>query len=152
MASSLSATSNLSKQGTTIPYEFSTMIENRELQERITKFNYLTPYILSANFLGVLADTHWISKAPNDIKLDTRINNELRLICFSKDPNCKPNSNRIVDLELESYGLFQYESPITSRDFAKLSPLDRYRVSFEVFGIPPQEIPERFVGGNPYYN
>jgi len=152
MLSSLSATRNLSKQGTTIPYEFSTMIENRELQERILKFNYITPYILSANFLGVLADIHWISKAPNDIKLDSRLNNELRLICFSGDLNCKPSSKRIVDLELESYGLFQYESPITSREFAKLSPLDRYRVSFEFFGIPPQEIPERFIGGNPYYN
>ena len=152
MLSSFSATSNTAKIGTSIPYEFSTLLKNKNIQERIREYNYLTPYIISANFLGVVADVHWVSKAPNDIKLDSRVNNEMRLMCFSNDTNCKPNTKRIVDLELESYGLLQFESPISSIEFSKLPPRERYRVNFEVFGIAPQAIPERFIGGNPYYN
>jgi hypothetical protein len=88
----------------------------------------------------------------NDIKLDSRESKEMRLICYSVDTNCKPATKRISDPELEKFGFIQYESPISSLEFSKLSPRDRYRVNFEVFGIAPQEIPERFIGGNPYYN
>ena len=152
MASSVSATKTLSAQGTTIPYEFAPMLENGNLQKRLATYNYLTPYILSANFLGVIGNVHWVSKAPNDIKLESRESNEMRLICYSVDTNCKPTTKRISDPELEKYALIQYESPVSSKDFSRLSPRDRYRVNFEVFGIPPQTIPERFIGGNPYYN
>jgi hypothetical protein len=152
MFSSFSATNSLSSQGTTIPYDFGNLIDNEDVQKRVTNYNYLTPYILSANFLGVIANVHWVSKAPNDIKLDSRESKEMRLICYSVDTNCKPATKRISDPELEKFGFIQYESPISSLEFSKLSPRDRYRVNFEVFGIAPQEIPERFIGGNPYYN
>ncbi len=152
MFSSFSATNSLSTQGTTIPYEFANLIENKELQERISEYNYLTPYILSANFLGVIANVHWVSKAPNDIKLDSRELKEMRLICYSVDTNCKPTTRRISDPELEKYGFIQFESPISTEEFSKLTPRDRYKLNFEVFGTPAQEIPERFIGGNPYYN
>ena len=152
MASSFSATKSLSTQGTTIPYDFAVLIDNENVQKRISEYNYLTPYILSANFLGVVANVHWVSKAPNDIKLDSRESKEMRLICYSVDTNCKPSTKRISDPELEEFGFIQYESPISSIEFSKLTPRERYRVNFEVFGIAPQEIPERFIGGNPYYN
>jgi hypothetical protein len=152
MVSSFSATKSLSTQGTTIPYDFAELIENKSVQKRIKDYNYLTPYILSANFLGVIGNVHWVSKAPNDIKLDSRESKEMRLICYSVDTNCKPATKRISDPELEKFGFIQYESPISSLEFSKLSPRDRYRVNFEVFGLTPQEIPERFIGGNPYFN
>lgn len=152
MLSSFSATNSLSTQGTTIPYEFAKLIENKDLQERISEYNYLTPYILSANFLGVIANVHWVSKAPNDIKLDSRQSKEMRLICYSVDTNCKPKTNRISDPELEKFGFIQFESPISTEEFSKLSPRERYKFNFEVFGTAAQEIPERFIGGNPYYN
>jgi hypothetical protein len=152
MLSSFSATNSLSTQGTTIPYEFANLIENKDLQERISEYNYLTPYILSANFLGVIANVHWVSKAPNDIKLDSRQLKEMRLICYSVDTNCKPTTRRISDPELEKFGFIQFESPISTEEFSKLSPRDRYKFNFEVFGTAAQEIPERFIGGNPYYN
>jgi hypothetical protein len=152
MLSSFSATNSLSTQGTTIPYEFANLIENKDLQERVSEYNYLTPYILSANFLGVIANVHWVSKAPNDIKLDSRQSKEMRLICYSVDTNCKPTTSRISDPELEKFGFIQFESPISTEEFSKLSPRDRYKFNFEVFGTAAQEIPERFIGGNPYYN
>ena len=152
MASSFSSTKSLSTQGTTIPYDFAVLIDNEEVQKRIAEYNYLTPYILSANFLGVIGNFHWVSKAPNDIKLDARESNEMRLICYSVDTNCKPSTKKISDPELEEFGFIQYESPISSIEFSKLTPRERYRVNFEVFGMAPQEIPERFIGGNPYYN
>ena len=152
MASSFSATKSLSTQGTVIPYDFKFLIENKEVQDQISKYNYLTPYILSANFLGVMGNFHWVSKAPNDIDVRFRLDREMRLVCFVSDTTCKPNTPRISNSEIEKFGLIQYVSPISTRSFAKLSPRERFEINFLVFGMEPQEIPERFIGGNPYYN
>ena len=151
-ATSASATNELSKTGTTVPNEFKPLFQDAKLQEELEKYNYLTTYIPGANFLGIFGNVHWISKAPNDQVLGDRINAELRLICFSADTNCKPTTPRISSPGLESFGLIVYQSPITTKQFAELSIRDRYKVNFTAFGLAPQEIPERFIGGNPYYN
>jgi hypothetical protein len=148
----ISTSVKLSTQGSTITYNMKELIEDRQLQMRISSYNYLTPYVLSANYLGVLGNFYWISKAPNDIKLATRISNELRLICYEGDPNCNPKTAKIADPELEKFGLVQYQSPITTSDFAALSILKRYEINFEVFGMKPTVIPKKFLGGNPYLN
>ena len=151
-ATSASATSELTKTGTTIPYEFKPLLQSEKIQNKLEIYNYLTTYIPGANFLGVLGNVHWISKAPNDQILNDRINVELRLICFSADTNCRPSTPRIPSPELENYGLIVFESPITTREFVALNVRDRYNINFRVFGLEPQVIPERFIGGNPYYN
>lgn len=152
LVTATSATAELNKTGTVIPYEFKPLFENKKIQTELSKYNYLTTYIPGANYLGVFGDVHWISKAPNDQVLKDRVEIELRLICFSADANCKPSTQRISNPELEKFGLITFQSPITTKEFVALSIKDRYKVNFEVFGIPPQEIPERFLGGNPYYN
>ena len=149
--SSYTATKNISVQGTAIPYTFAKLIDDKDAQAELARYNYLTNYILSSNYLGVIGDIHWVSKAPNDLELKDRLDLPLRLLCFSVDTSCKPTTPRIPDAKLESFGLLQYESPITSREFAALSPRDRYSANFKVFGVTPIEIPERFIGGNPYY-
>lgn len=149
--SSYVATKNIATQGTGIPYTFAKLIDDQTAQEELTKYNYLTNYIMSSNFLGVIGDIHWISKAPNDLELKDRLDLPLRLLCFSVDTSCKPTTPRIPNAKLESFGLLQYESPITSREFAALSPRDRYSANFKALGVAPIEIPERFIGGNPYY-
>jgi hypothetical protein len=148
----ISTSDKLSKEGSTITYNMKELIEDNQLQMRISSYNFLTPYVLSANYLGVLGNFHWISKAPNDIKLETRLSNELRLICFEGDPNCNPLTTKIEDPELEKFGLVQYQSPITTSEFAALPILKRYQINFEVFGMKPTVIPKKFLGGNPYLN
>ena len=148
----VSVSSKLSTQGSTISGELKELIENKELQQRLASYNYLTPYVLSANYLGVLGEIYWISKSPNDINLDTRINRELRLICYLGDPNCEPSTEKISDPDLERFGLIQYAAPITSEQFAGLSTPERYEFNFNVFGMKPIPIPEKFMGGNPYLN
>jgi hypothetical protein len=41
---------------------------------------------------------------------------------------------------------------MTTKEFAELTPRLRFDENFRVFGQDPQVIPERFIGGNPYYN
>lgn len=151
-ASSFNATKNIVKQGTAIPYAYGALMEDAELQEQLSTYNYLLSYTAPANYVGVFANVHWISKAPNDIVLTDRLDIPLRLLCFSNDTNCKPTTQPIINQKLQMYGLIEYPSPFTTREFAALSPRDRFRVNFEAFGLPPTVIPERFIGGNPYYN
>ena len=149
--SSYTASKNISTQGTAIPYTFAKLIDDKDAQTELAKYNYLTNYILSSNYLGIIGDIHWVSKAPNDLELKNRLDLPLRLLCLSIDTSCKPSTSRIPDAKLESFGLIQYESPISSREFAALSPRDRYSANFKILGVAPVEIPERFIGGNPYY-
>lgn len=146
----VSVSNKLSTQGSTISGEMKELIENKELQQRLASYNYLTPYVLSANYLGVLGEIYWVSKSPNDMNLETRMDRELRLICYSGDPNCKPSTEKISDPELEHFGLIQYAAPITSEQFSGLSTPKRYEYNFNVFGMKPIPIPEKFMGGNPY--
>jgi hypothetical protein len=150
--SGVSATANLDNRSTKIPYGYANFLANSNLQEEIAYNNYLIPYTASSNFFGVLGNIHWISKAPNDIVLGDRVNQPLYLMCFSTDPGCKPTTSRVPNRLLEENGILIYLSPITSAEFMKLSILERYNYNFTVFGQPVQEIPERFLGGNPYFN
>jgi len=151
-ASSFNATANNAKQSGVIPYSFAALMQDEQAQEILSKNNYLVTYIADANYLGIFADVHWISKAPNDMILKDRLDAPLRVLCYSYDGNCKPATPRISDPVLEKYGLIQYESPYTTREFAALTPRERYAANFNATGQAPFEIPERFIGGNPYYN
>jgi hypothetical protein len=150
--SGANSNSSFFRLGMTVPSGFTPLLEDRVLQDELKSYNYLTPYIISSNLLGVLGDVHWISKAPNDLILDSRMDKELRLICFSVDTSCQPKTPRIPNPKLESFGLFIFESPMTTKEFAELTPRLRFDENFRVFGQDPQVIPERFIGGNPYYN
>jgi hypothetical protein len=151
-ASSFNATANNAKQSGVISYSFAALMQDEQAQEILSKNNYLVTYIADANYLGIFADVHWISKAPNDMILKDRLDAPLRVLCYSYDGNCKPATPRISDPVLEKYGLLQYESPYTTREFAALTPRDRFTANFNATGQAPFEIPERFIGGNPYYN
>jgi hypothetical protein len=152
VVSSFNATKNQTKQSGVISYAYAPLMQDAAAQETLSKYNYLVDYVADANYLGVLSDVHWISKAPNDIILKDRLDVPLRVLCYSYDGNCKPPLPRISDPVLEKYGLIQYESPYTTRQFAALSPRDRYAANFKALGQPPFAVPERFIGGNPYYN
>jgi hypothetical protein len=150
--SGVSASNGLIKGGVSLPYGFKPLLQNADLQNELKDYNYLTPYLISANVLGVLGDVHWVSKAPNDLILVNRLDLELRLICFNIDTTCTPQTKRISSPRLESYGLKVFESPLTTREFNSLTPKERFDANFTAFGQAPQVIPSRFIGGNPYYN
>jgi hypothetical protein len=99
----------------------------------------------------VLGASYWISKAPNDFDLSERKNNQLRLLCFIGDTGCNPITKKIPDSFLESYGIVQFESPLSTEQFMKMTIDEKYKYNFEVFGMEPLLIPDKFKGGNPYY-
>ena len=152
VGSSFNATKNSAKQSAVISYAYAPLLQDEQAQETLSKYNYLASYIGDSNFLGIFSNVHWVSKAPNDIILKDRLDIPMRVLCYSYDQNCKPPLARISDPVLEKYGLIQYESPVTTREFAALSPRDRFTLNFKAVGQQPFDVPERFIGGNPYYN
>lgn len=138
-------------QATTIPYGFKAMLDDDALQDELQNYNYLVPYVLSSNLFGVFGNVHWITKAPNDIIIGDRINSELRLICLASDPGCTPNTPPI-ESRLNSYSIKVFASPFSTAEIFQFTPRQRFDENFKAFGQPAQEIPERFVGGNPYFN
>jgi hypothetical protein len=138
-------------QTTVIPYGLGDMLKDEQLQKELVENNYLIPYKPEYNYMGLLGVSYWISKAPNDYILDNRLNNELRLICFALDPGCKPTTERITNSKLEFYGIYEYVSPLSTEQFSKLSIDDRFNTNFDVFGLPREMVPEKFKGGNPYF-
>jgi hypothetical protein len=138
-------------QTTVIPYGLGDMLKDEKLQKELAENNYLIPYKPEYNYMGLLGVSYWISKAPNDYILDNRLNNELRLICFALDPGCKPTTERITNSKLEFYGIYEYVSPLSTEQFSKLSIDDRFNTNFDVFGLPREMVPEKFKGGNPYF-
>jgi len=120
-----------------------------EAQAELTSYNYLTSYRAISNLLGVLGNVHWISKAPNDQRLETRIDKELRVLCFAADNVCNGPGGEISVPALNKYGMLVYRSTISTAEFAALTPRDRFYKAMEVVGQPRFEVPERFIGGNP---
>ena len=118
-------------------------------QAQLSSYNYLTTYRAISNILGVLGDVHWISKAPNDQRLDTRLDRELRVLCFVADSACQGPAGEMKVPELNKFGLKVFRSSISTVEFAKLSPLNRYYASMDAVGQERIQIPERFIGGNP---
>jgi hypothetical protein len=96
-----------------------------------------------------VGDVHWVSKAPNDQRLDSRLNNEMRIICFAADTVCVPKTPEIQVPSLNKFGFRVFQSPITTQQFAALAPRERYYAAMDAVGQARFEVPERFIGGNP---
>jgi hypothetical protein len=109
------------------------------------------PYKPAYSFAGLFGVNFWISKAPNDMNLQSRISNPLRLLCFKGDNVCSPKTLPIKNADLESYGILEFESELTTLEFSQLSILDRYNYATDSFNQPRITIPEKFLGGNPYF-
>ena len=150
VASVISANAGLLKQQEfSYPSEMTIILNDEAAQAELSNYNYLTTYRALSNVLGFMGDTHWVGKAPNDILLATRMNNEMRIICFVGDAACAPKTPEILDNVLNKYGMRVFQSPITTAQFAALKPLDRFYADMDAVGQPRFEVPDRFVGGNP---
>ncbi len=150
VVSVISTNSGLIKQQEfSYPSAMTAILNDEAAQAELHNYNYLTTYRALSNALGFVGDTYWISKAPNDILLDTRMSNELRVICFVGDAACAPKTPEITNNVLNKYSLKVYQSPITTAQFAALKPLDRFYAAMDASGQPRFDVPDRFVGGNP---
>lgn len=139
----------IKKSEFTFPSSMTKILSNDEAQDELSKYNYLTTYRALSNVLGFVGDVHWVSKAPNDQRLESRMKNQMRIICFVGDNACLPKTQELSVPSLNKYGLRVYESPISSAQFAALKPLDRYYAAMDAVGQARFEVPERFIGGNP---
>jgi len=133
-----------------VPNSYRNLLNDKKLYNYLDSNNYIMPYKPAYSFTGLFGVNYWISKAPNDMNLDSRINNPLRLLCFKGDNACKPKSEPIQNPELEKYGIVEFQSPLTTLEFSKLSIIDRYNYATDSFGQPRINVPEKFLGGNPY--
>lgn len=115
-------------------------------QEELEDYNYLTTFTPHSNLLGVFGQVHWISRPPNGMKLDQRIDRQMRVICLSVDNACRPKGQEILQSSLNKYGYRVFSTTITTLDFSKLEPKDRYKFTFEEVGQSPFDIPEEFIG------
>ena len=125
------------------------ILNNAEAQSELEKYNYLTTYRALSNVFGFIGDVHWVSKAPNDQRLESRMNNQMRIICFAGDAACAPKTQELTVPSLNKFGFRVFESPISTEQFAALAPKERYFASMDAVGQARFEIPERFIGGNP---
>ena len=139
----------MKQQEFSYPSEMTAILNDEAAQAELSNYNYLTTYRALSNVLGFIGDTHWVGKAPNDILLETRMNNEMRIICFVGDTACAPKTPEITGNILNKYSLRIYQSPITTAEYAALKPLDRFYADMDAVGQPRFNVPERFIGGNP---
>jgi len=139
-----------SPYATVIPSEYSKLLQDKKIAEYLKSKNYLQPYKAAYNFTGLVGAEYWISKAPNDMKLDSRIDNELAVLCFYGDAGCVPKTESIPNPDLNKYGILEFKSLLSTRDFATLSIQERFNYSFDSVGLPRMEVPLKFQGGNPY--
>ena len=131
------------------PASMTAILNDKAAQDELANYNYLTSYRSLSNVLGFTGDVHWVGKAPNDQLLGTRMNNEMRIICFIGDNACAPKSPELTNSVLNKYGIRVFQSSISTKDYASLKPLDRYYAAMDAVGQARFEIPERFIGGNP---
>jgi hypothetical protein len=131
------------------PAEMIQILNDENAQKELESYNYLTTYRAISNVFGFIGNVHWISKAPNDQRLESRINQELRIICFDGDTACVPKTPEIQVQSLNKFGFRVFQSPISTREFAALKPLDRYYAAMDAVGQARFDVPERFIGGNP---
>jgi NADH:ubiquinone oxidoreductase subunit 6 (subunit J) len=150
LLSVVNANPSLSKKSEfSFPASMIQILNNDEAQSELEKYNYLTTYRALSNVLGFVGDVHWVSKAPNDQRLESRMNNEMRIICFAGDAACAPKTQELAVPSLNKFGFRVFESPISTEQFAALAPKERYFASMDAVGQARFEIPERFIGGNP---
>ena len=133
-----------------VPSSYKNLLDDKKLYNYLDSNNYIMPYKPAYSFAGLFGVNYWISKAPNDMNLSSRINNPLRLLCFKGDNVCNPKSEPIQNPELEKYGIVEFQSQLTTLEFSKLSIIDRYNYVTDSFSQPRITIPEKFIGGNPY--
>ena len=139
----------IKQQEFSYPSEMTAILNDSAAQTELSKYNYLTTYRALSNVLGFVGDTHWVGKAPNDILLATRMNNEMRIICFVGDVACAPKTPEITGSVLNKYSFKVYQSAISTAQYAALKPLERFYAAMDAVGQPRFEVPDRFVGGNP---
>ncbi len=139
----------LKKQEFSFPPGMAQILKDEAAQAELNNYNYLTSYRSLSNVLGFLGNTHWVGKAPNDILLTTRMDRQMRIICFSVDTLCTPKTPQIDSPALARYSIKVFQSPITTPEYAALKPLDRFHAAMDAVGQPRFEVPDRFVGGNP---
>jgi hypothetical protein len=150
LLSVVNANPSLSKKSEfSFPASMIQILNNAEAQSELEKYNYLTTYRALSNVLGFVGDVHWVSKAPNDQRLESRMKNEMRIICFAGDGACAPKTQELAVPSLNKFGFRVFESPISTEQFAALAPKERYFASMDAVGQARFEIPERFIGGNP---
>ena len=150
LLSVVNANPSLSKKSEfSFPASMIQILNNDEAQSELEKYNYLTTYRALSNVLGFVGDVHWVSKAPNDQRLESRMKNEMRIICFAGDGACAPKTQELIVPSLNKFGFRVFESPISTEQFAALAPKERYFASMDAVGQARFEIPERFIGGNP---
>jgi hypothetical protein len=150
--SSISSINTFSKnpEVTIVPYEYSDVLKNNDIRQYLLSINYLMPYKPSYGFAGLFGAEYWVSKAPNDMNLNSRLSNELRLFCFQGDPSCEPPTEPIANPLLQKYGMLEFKSKLTTEEFYKLSIVEKYNYNFDSFGIAREVVPQKFIGGNPY--
>ena len=153
ISSTIQLNSNLIKTAEfSLPPQIMPILNNEKAQSELSEYNYLTSYRALSNVLGFVGETFWISKAPNDLRLESRMSKELRIICLNGDNMCSPKTPEILETQLNQYGFRVFESPITTSEFAKLAPRERYYAAMDAVGQQRFEVPERFIGGNPLLN
>jgi hypothetical protein len=140
---------------TILPTEFSDLLNDKVLSQYLEQRNYILPYKPAYNFAALLGAKYWISKAPNDfdLNIDSRMDNELVLLCFIGENICSPKTPKIENeytAKLAKYGIVEYASTLSSLEFSKLTIQQRYDYAFEVMGTQKGIIPDKYMGGNPY--
>ena len=133
-----------------IPKEYRELINDNKTREYLESNNYIMPYKVAYNYLALFGVEYLISKAPNDMNFDKRTGNSLRIICFLGEVACNMNLPKINNSELNKYGIIEYESTITTSEYRSLPIIDRYNFVTDILGQPRIDVPEKFLGGNPY--
>ena len=141
---------NGSTEAVMIPAAYSKLLQNQDLEKYLSAKNYLAPYKPAYNFAGLFGVGYWVSKAPNDMKLDSRIDNQLAIFCFTGDAACNPITEKITNIELEKYGISEFKTSLTTKQYSELSIIEKYNYNFDSVGMPRSEVPKKFLGGNPY--
>jgi hypothetical protein len=152
VASSISSENSFSNnpEVTIIPNEYSEVLKNSEIREYLLSNNYLMPYKPSYNFAGLFGAEYWVSKAPNDMNLKSRLANELRLFCYQGDQSCVPSTEPIANSFLQRFGMLEFKSKLTTEEFYRLSIEEKFNYNFDSFGMAREVVPKKFMGGNPY--
>jgi hypothetical protein len=149
---SISYTEIFSKSNETIrfPYEYRQVLMDKAIQEYLNSKNFIQPYKIVYNFSGVFGAEYSIGRAPNTSNLESRMNNELIIFCFTGDPECKPQSVKISNPKLEVFGISEYQSNLSTLEFSELPIRQKFNYVFDSVNSDIRNIDERFVGGNPY--
>ena len=105
VVSVVSANAGLIKQQEySYPTEMTIILNDEAAQAELSNYNYLTTYRALSNVLGFMGDTHWVGKAPNDILLGTRMNNEMRIICLQVILPARQKLQRSLEIYLINTG------------------------------------------------